>query len=169
MNGQVVANAAIVEAGTNGAISAFVTNQTNLITDINGFFASAPASPSAFIPVEPCRLVDTRGATGTFGGPILAARSTRAFPVPNGACGIPADATAYAVNVTVVPTGPLQYLTIWPDGQPQPTVSTLNSFNGQTVANAALVPAGNNGSVDVYVTNQTNVIIDIVGYFISAN
>jgi len=35
----VVANAAIVPAGTDGAISVFVTNQTHVILDINGYFA----------------------------------------------------------------------------------------------------------------------------------
>jgi hypothetical protein len=164
-NGQVVANAAIVPAGTGGAISAYVTDRTDLITDINGYFTSTPAMPSIFSTVTPCRVVDTRNATGTFGGPIMQAGSTRSFPIPSGACGIPATATAYAFNVTVVPTVGLGYLTLWPDGQAQPTVSTLNSYNGQVVANAALVPAGNAGAVDVFVTDQTQVIIDIVGYF----
>ena len=34
-----VANAAIVPAGTNGAISVFVTNQTHVILDTDGYFA----------------------------------------------------------------------------------------------------------------------------------
>jgi hypothetical protein len=33
------------------------------------------------------------------------------------------------------------------------------------VANAAIVPAGTAGAVDVYVTNPTQVILDIDGYF----
>jgi hypothetical protein len=37
--GLIVANAALVPSGSNGAVSAFVTNQTHLILDINGFFA----------------------------------------------------------------------------------------------------------------------------------
>jgi hypothetical protein len=164
-NGQVVANAAIVPAGSGGAISAYVTDQTDFITDINGYFTATPAAPLVFNVVTPCRVADTRNANGTFGGPIMAAGSTRSFPVPGSACGIPATATAYAFNVTVVPTVALEYLTLWPDGQTQPLVSTLNSYNGQVVANAALVPAGNAGAVDVYVTDQTHVIIDVVGYF----
>jgi hypothetical protein len=44
-------------------------------------------------------------------------------------------------------------------------VSTLNAFNGQVVANAAIVPAGTDGSIDVYVTNKTDVVIDTNGYF----
>jgi hypothetical protein len=167
-NGQVVANAAIVPAGSGGAITAYVTNQTNLITDINGYFTSSPTTPLVFNAVTPCRVADTRNASGPLGGPIMAANSTRSFPIPSSACGIPSGAAAYALNVTVVPTGSLNYLTLWPAGQTQPTVSTLNSGNGQVVANAALVPAGSAGAVDVYVTNQTQVILDIVGYFSSA-
>ena len=35
----IVANAAIVPAGTSGAVASFVTNQTHLILDTNGYFA----------------------------------------------------------------------------------------------------------------------------------
>jgi hypothetical protein len=41
----------------------------------------------------------------------------------------------------------------------------LNAFTGQIVANAAVLPAGANGSINVYVTNTTDVIIDTNGYF----
>jgi hypothetical protein len=54
---------------------------------------------------------------------------------------------------------------MWPFGVTQPYVSTLNSVDGSVVANAAIVPAGAGGGVDVYVTNQTHVILDINGYF----
>ena len=41
----------------------------------------------------------------------------------------------------------------------------LNAFEGQTVTNSAIVPAGTAGSVDVYAYQQTNVVIDLSGYF----
>jgi hypothetical protein len=72
---------------------------------------------------------------------------------------------AYSLNVTVVPDGPLFYLTAWPTGSAQPLVSTLNSFDGSVVANAAVVPAGTNGAISVFATNPTHVILDINGYF----
>jgi hypothetical protein len=65
----------------------------------------------------------------------------------------------------VVPQGALGYLSTWPTGEAQPVVSTLNAYNGQVVANAAIVPAGGIGSIDVYVTNTTDVVIDANGYF----
>ena len=69
------------------------------------------------------------------------------------------------MNVTVVPGPTLGYLTIWPAGQPQPVVSTMNSVDGRVKADAAIVPAGANGAVSVYVTDTTNVIVDVNGYF----
>jgi hypothetical protein len=41
----------------------------------------------------------------------------------------------------------------------------LNSFLGTVAANAAIVPAGTGGSVNVFVFNNTDVIIDINGYY----
>jgi len=95
----------------------------------------------------------------------MGASVSRTFPIPASACGIPATAEAYSLNVTVVPDGPLAYLTTWPTGSVRPTVSTLNSFDGSVVANAAIVPAGAGGGIDVFVTNQTHVVLDINGYF----
>ena len=122
-----------------------------------------------FVTLPPCRVVDTRGANGTFGGPPMPANHPRSFPLAeaDNPCGIPSNAVAYSLNVTVVPNGRLCYLTIWPTGEGQPTVSTLNSPDGRTKANAVIVPAGiPNGSVSVYVTSTTNVLLDINGYFI---
>ena len=81
-------------------------------------------------------------------------------------CGLPSTAKAYSLNATVVPSkGILQYLTLWGAGQPEPFVSTLNSFDGSVVANAAIVPAGSGGSVTAYVTDPTNLILDVNGFF----
>ena len=118
-----------------------------------------------FVPVAPCRMVDTRTSTGPFGGPALDGVSARSFAIPQSSCGIPATAQAYSLNVTVEPHGPLAYLSLWPSGMAQPHVSTLNSFEGNVVANAAIVPAGQGGAVSAYATNPTDVILDINGYF----
>ncbi|MFN0166343.1 MAG: PQQ-dependent sugar dehydrogenase [Bryobacteraceae bacterium] len=167
--GEVVANAAIVPGGSSGAVNVFVTDATDVIMDINGFFA-APGSPGElqFYPVPPCRLADTRAdsqKTGPFGAPSLSGGLARSFPVLAGGCGIPSSARAYALNATVVPPGPLDYLTLWPSGSSQPLVSTLNSFSGAIVANAAIVPAGQGGAVNVFASQATDVILDINGYF----
>ena len=50
------------------------------------------------------------------------------------------------------------YLTVWPTGQSQPVVSTLNDQTGTIVANAAIVPAGTGGAISVYATNDTQLL-----------
>lgn len=141
----------------------FPGGQATFTQQPNGPGGTAPGF--RFVPVAPCRVADTRNPNGAFGGPILSADSTRTFAIPQSACGIPANASAYSLNVTVVPSGPLFFLTLYPAGQSRPGASTLNAFEGQIVANAALIPAGANGSVTVYVTNPAHVILDINGYF----
>jgi hypothetical protein len=110
-------------------------------------------------------LVDTRESLGAFGKPALAGGAARDFKIPGQvACGIPPDAGAYALNVTVVPKGHLGYVTIWPAVAAQPFVSTLNSVDGRIKANAAIVSASTNGAVSVYATDTTELVVDINGY-----
>lgn len=159
-DGLVTANAALVPAGSNGAIQTYVTDRSDLILDVNGYF-NPPGSANAllFYPVTPCRAADTRLSTG-----VLQASEQRTFAIA-GTCGIPPTAKAYSLNVTVVPANRLGYLTLWPSGKARPYVSTLNSFGGRITANAALVPAGAGGTLSVYVTDATHVILDVNGYF----
>ena len=123
------------------------------------------AAQTAFYPITPCRVADTRNAVGPLGGPIMAYDSERSFPVLQSNCGVPATAQAYALNVTVVPQGPLMFLTMWPDGKPRPLASTLNSWGGTVLANSAIVPAGTSGAIRVYTLGLTHVILDINGYY----
>ena len=166
MQGDVVANAALVAAGQSGGVSVYATDATDVILDIDGYFAGAGGS--SFYAVTPCRVADTRGATGLFGGPSMFSGQTRDFPIPSGPCAVPSNASAYSLNVTAVPNAArdfLGYLTTWATGQPMPFVSTLNSWTGTVVANMAIVPAGSNGSVSVFVTDPADVILDTNGYF----
>lgn len=167
-DGRVKAVAAIVPAGTNGAVCFFVTNDTELVLDIDGYFVPATTPNSlSFYPVTPCRLVDTRLPAGPLGGPSLAGNATgRSFPILSSPCNLPVAAQAYSLNYTSVPkTGTLGFLTTWPAGQPQPLVSTLNAPTGAVTANAAIVPAGTGGAVEVFVTNDSDLVIDVNGYF----
>jgi len=171
-DGRTKANAAIVPAGVSGAVSVYVSDTANVILDIDGYYAPASSSTYQFYPLRPCRVVDTRGADGELGGPRLAAQTPRSFPLLMSSC-IPAglNPNAYSLNFTVVPNPsgqPLGYLSVWPTGAPQPVVSTLNNPTATVVANAAIVPAGTGGAIDVYANNTTDLLIDIDGYFAPA-
>jgi hypothetical protein len=115
--------------------------------------------------VQPCRAVDTRGPNGPLSGPMLAAGTSRAFPIPAGPCGVPLRARAYSLNATVLPSGPLPYLTLWPDGQLQPIASTLNALDGSITSNAALLSAGPSGGIRAFAAGNTHLLLDVNGYF----
>jgi hypothetical protein len=157
-----------VPAGSGGSINVFVTNATDVLFDVDGYFAPANGSGLTFYPVSPCRVVDTRAAagfSGPFGPPSLVAGTPRSFPIQSSICEIPSSASAYSLNVTAIPPGYEGALTIWPTGLAMPNASTLNSYLGAIVANAAIVPAGSSGAISVNVTQATDLLIDVNGYF----
>jgi hypothetical protein len=126
------------------------------------------SGPRAFIPVVPCRVVDTRNANGPYGGPALATNVTRSFNVPGGPCpGIPTTfVEAYSLSIGAILPPADGFLTAWPTGSAQPVVSQLNYLANEVVANAAIVPNGDGDSINVRVNiGPTHVYIDINGYF----
>jgi hypothetical protein len=128
-----------------------------------------PTGSLVFVAMTPCRIADTRtgsGFSGAFGSPNLFAAMTRTFPIRSSpTCSVPSIAKAYSFNLTLVPSGFVDFITVWPTGQPRPNASTLNGYVNTVIANAAIVPAGTDGSVDVYASQNTNLIIDINGYY----
>jgi hypothetical protein len=167
IDGRFKAVAAIIPAGTNNGVCVFPSDATDLVLDISGYFVAA-SNPGAlaFYPIPPCRIADTRNAPGPFGGPSLVGGATRNFPILSSSCNVPTSAQAYSLNFTTVPAGPFGFFTAWPAGQTQPLASTLNAATGTVVANAAIVQAGTNGDVSVFVSNSSSdLVIDINGYF----
>src|ERR1022692_5266207 len=71
------------------------------------------------------------------------------------ACGVPENAGAYSLNLTVVPATSLGYIIVWPTGAPMPTVFALKAPTGAVTENAAIVPAGTGGAINTYTTNTT--------------
>jgi hypothetical protein len=59
-------------------------------------------------------------------------------------------------------------LTVYAAGQTQPETSTLNAPEGDTIANAIVVSAGTGGKITVFSTDETDLVLDIDGYFITA-
>jgi hypothetical protein len=87
--------------------------------------------------------------------------------VADGSCNVP-SAPAYIFNATAIPSTALGWLTLWPSGEPQPSVSTLNAYDGWVTSNMAIVPAAS-GSVNVFTTDPSHLILDIVGLLRTIN
>lgn len=164
--GRTLANNVILPASSDGSIDVFVFDRTDVLIDINGYFAPDNGSGLYYFPITQCRAADTRLANGPLGGPILENEAARTIPIRSACGGLPASAAAYAVNTTALPGGsPMPFLTLWPTGQGRPNASILNAFEGQIATNFAIIPAGANGSIDLFAYRRTHVVLELNGYF----
>jgi hypothetical protein len=134
-----------------GPVSAHTQALTNQVSS---------TAASAYNAMTPVRLLDTRTTSPM--GP----NSTMNLNVETATSGVPSNATAVALNVTVTGTTDSGYLSVYPTGASQPTVSNLNWVMGETVPNSVIVPVGSGGSITFYNhTGNTNVVVDLEGYF----
>ena len=124
-------------------------------------------TPNSFHTLTPCRVIDTRQASGPFGGPALASNVARTFAVL-GQCGIAANAKAISANLTVTEPTSQGHLTLFPAGAPVPLASSMNYLAGQTRANNAILLLGESGdftALCAQVSGTTHFILDVNGYF----
>jgi PKD repeat protein len=120
---------------------------------------------SAYQAIQTIRLLDTRNGTGApqaqlGAGGVLGLQITGNNNIPT--TGI----TAVVLDVTAANPTANSFLTVWPDGTTQPTLSTVNFQAGATVRNLVTVPVGANGKVDFFNnTGSTDVIADLEGVY----
>ena len=79
--------------------------------------------------------------------------------------GVPVDASAVVLNVTVTEAVGPGFVTVWPCGVSRPTASNLNFGLGSTVPNAVVAKVGVGGRVCVFVSNATHLVVDVNGFF----
>lgn len=133
--------------------------------------ATAQSSGYSFVPLVPCRVVDTRGPSSTNGGPALDAGATRTFQI-KGQCGVPATAKAVALTLTAVGPTAAGHLILWPAGVATPGTSNINFVANQpAIANFAILALATSPA-DLSVVYGTagqvatvHVLIDVQGYY----
>jgi hypothetical protein len=172
--GQTVADAAIAPVGADGRIRVYNggAQPTDVIVDVVGYYRASGAS--AYLPVTPVRLLDTRASSWTAG------------PLPDGSylplpvsAGTP-DVTACVLNATVTDTRGNGDLSVSPDPNTasdyqnkkttppvRPDVSTLNWLRGQTVPNLVQASTGSTGIIDFWNTGtgSTDLVVDAFGIY----
>ena len=118
-----------------------------------------PAAPGGFVPITPVRAIDTRQTGSCLGSDPITVQIA-------GVNGVPTDAAAVSLNVTVTEPDHEGFLTVWPGGTARPDASNLNFVAGQTVPNMVTVRLGGDGTISVH-ANQgcPQVIIDVAGHY----
>jgi hypothetical protein len=119
---------------------------------------------SRFVALTPERMFDTRpnnklGADSTVTVPMLGQHN-----IPG------AGVKAVVLNVTAVDATSAGFATVFPTGSTRPTASNLNlDRSGQTTPNLVTVPVGNDGSVSIYSSGGTHILVDVMGYYQSTS
>jgi hypothetical protein len=158
--GQTIPNMVLVQLGPNHTVTFYNRAGTvNVIADLLGYYA--PGTGAGFTGQTPVRVLDTRYGLGAANAKLGAGRAlTLAVP------GLPAGASAVALNVTVTSPTAASNLTVYPGGRSLPGASNLNYVAGQTIPNMVLVQLGPNHTVTFYNRAGTvNVIADVLGYY----
>jgi hypothetical protein len=132
-----------------------------------GCYEWSASTATAFYPIPPCRVLDTRLPAAAFQGPSLAANAQRAVVLVS-RCGVPISAKAVAVNLSVTNPTATGDLRLFPGGSTPPLVSAINYRASQTRANNAIGTLGPTGDLSILcdqTSGSVDVILDIGGYF----
>lgn len=164
--GETIPNLVSVKIGVGGQVEfANAIGSTDVVADVVGYFD--PNTGDEFHALAPARILDSRGSIGAWNAPVNAG-SPRGLQV-TGAGGVPADATSIIGNTTVTGGTANSFLTVYPSGTSVPNASNVNFAAGQTIPNLTAVKLGTNGQIAfANAVGSTNVIFDVVGYFVAS-
>ena len=130
---------------------------------------SGPTTAGAFhVLPTPKRIYDSRPGTLPSIGPKtpLSGNIARTLDVTANGSGVPADATAVSVTVLLVNAANVNgNLTIWADAVARPSGNTMVWGGSAGRFTALAISALTAGRLQVSASGQTDVVLDIVGYY----
>ena len=161
--GQTVPNMVTVKLGAGGAISLYANNGCpHVVVDVAGYYTGpGAAGPGGFTGITPVRVLDTRDQ---FSGPCVGS-TPRGLGIAHPYGSVPSNATAVALNVTVVTPSGDGFFTVWPAGETQPLASNLNFVAGQIVPNMVTVKLEGGGIHMASNNGCPHVVVDVAGYY----
>ena len=155
-------------SGSPGHAAAVATTNTAPVPT----FQPSPAG-SIFVPITPCRIIDTRVAGGK-----IAAGSTRNFQIrgttgfaaqggPASGCGIPASASAVTGALTATQTAGVGFLRAGPYGRSAlATVLNYPATTGGITSETTLALGAGAASISIKANGHaTHVVLDVTGYY----
>jgi hypothetical protein len=138
----------------------------NAILDVSGY----TTAESPYTPTTPTRVLDTRTGSGLGRGLPHPLSPGHEYTVRlTGLAGVPSNATAVAITVTVVTPSASGYLEIYPGHVPRPLASNINYRRGETQANFVVTGLPPDGTLTIWsAVAATDVLIDVAGYLTPA-
>jgi hypothetical protein len=164
--GEVRANSVVVPIAA-GTVCMQASTGLDVALDLFGYYTTGGGYD--FQPLSPVRIFDSRLPQSelnqeTGGMPLAAGRTVRLHIA--GRQGVPAGATAAAVNITTVSVGSSTFVTAFPCGD-RPLASNVNVSPWQAVtANGAMVKLSPEGDLCLYTPYEVHVVVDINGVWL---
>ena len=157
-------NAVVVPLDSSGTACAVTTADTDIVIDIFGYVTPN----SSFTAAQAIRMADTRADASTVDGQFsssgaLSGGSTFRLQIA-GRGGVPSDATGAIVNVTAVGASQAGYLTVHQCGTSTPNASNVNYLRNAASMNTALAALDREGSLCVYTSATTELVVDVQGF-----
>jgi hypothetical protein len=125
---------------------------------------------SSYTPVGPSRLLETRvgdglsTVDGQFNGVGARPQQSVTELQITGRAGVPVRAGSVALNITVTNPVDAGFVTVYPCGE-RPNAAQLTHAAAATVSTAVIAKLTDAGTVCVFTLSQTDLIIDINGFF----
>lgn len=134
-----------------------------VVTDVTLPMA-AKATPTAYQPLTPARVLDTRSGVGADTGAVAGGDQVDVQVTGEG--GVPTSGvSAVVLNVTATQALYPGHATVFPTGSARPDTSTLSYAEGQAVANGVIVKVGDGGKIRLYASQTTQLVADVQGWF----
>lgn len=162
-----------VGLGADGAFKIFTTQTTHMVIDVLGYYSNQVSDVNGtgylfYSLGAPVRLLDSRaGQSACYTPGAIFTGGVEYTQQASGGCGgqtVPANAAGVLGNVTTVnPAG--GFLTLWPSNVARPLVATSNFTAGQVANRHFIVGLGPDGAFKLYASGNTNLVIDLSGYF----
>lgn len=153
-----VANLVVVGLGEGGAVCVLSYVSADVVIDVAGWLKPGVA----FTPATARRVGDSRDGTGVEQR-VVPDDGELVVPVA-GVSGVPAEATAVAISLTLTNTSEAGYATAYACGA-APYASNINYVAGESRANAAVVGVGEGGAICVRTSQEADVLVDVTGWF----
>jgi hypothetical protein len=162
--GDVLPNVVVTPTDGHGQVCVQSLSDTDVAIDATGYFAEGAGL--AFQALAPIRMLDTRSLDPALNpltaGIRVAAGETVRLPIA-GVRGVPSDAAAASVNITLADPTAAGHLTAFPCGA-RPNTSSVNIAPGvAAAASATMVKLTGDGDLCLYSRASVHVIVDING------
>jgi hypothetical protein len=153
-------NAGLFPLATNGTLCVYSPQTIDLVIDVTGYFR--PSSRLRYEGMEVTPLVNTALKLRSTGR--MTARQTVAVNLPAARVGVPAGASAVALNITGIRPDQNGSVYAYACGARR-RVPNLYMTVGTTKQNFAIVPLAASGNLCLYSLTGANLKVDVLGYF----